>query len=225
MLAKYLTSAAVAAALIIPGGALAATKNSTVTLKLQVNPIIMLFVTDDENDDGTSGAGATQQVSVTDQSGTTLNNDLGTGEDGTNAANDDFRAEFWVVSNTIFDISIEPEVAGDIYTEGTTKYTKFFGEGTGTNWLAGELFLDKDLSDPGTDTTTADADDAQVDEQDEARGIRKYGVGAIFDITKWGDASGLNTERTGVATDPNGGETFAPDDTYTQDVVVRVTNS
>jgi len=78
---KHLTLAAAAVALMAPGAASAASKNNTLTVSLNVQPIILLFVSDN-----------TMEMTANDINADNL--------DATGKTRAEGRAQFFVASNT-----------------------------------------------------------------------------------------------------------------------------
>ena len=202
---KHLTLAAAAAALLAPGAASAASKNSNLTVRLTVNPIILLFVTDN-----------TMEMTANDINAANL--------DATGKTRADGRAQFFVASNTGYDISLAP---ANTWTVGGDEKVRFDGVSDSNNYIAGELFLDTDVS---TDAATPGNTDivgwsnvnGNVAHNQPTRGVRRYGVGAIFDPQTW---SGNSAEDLADGDLPAGAASIVPPDVYQSVVTVTVTNS
>lgn len=200
---KHLPLAAAAVALMAPGAASAASKNNTLTVSLNVQPIILLFVSDN-----------TMEMTANDINADNL--------DATGKTRAEGRAQFFVASNTGYDIALtaptwEP-TAGD-------NQVQFVGVTDDSNYIAGELFLDTDMSTdaatPGnTDIQGWSSADGNVTFNESTRGVRRYGVGAIFDPQTW---NGNSAEDLAGA--PAGAASIAPPDVYSQTVTVTVTTS
>ena len=202
---KHLTFAAAAVALMAPGAASAASKNNTLTVSLNVQPIILLFVHDN-----------TMAMTANDINADNLD---ATGK--TRAAG---RAQFFVASNTGYDIAL---TAPTWEPTANVNQVKFVGVSDSSNYIAGELFLDTDVS---ADAPTAGNTDIQgwssvngnVAFNEGTRGVRRYGVGAIFDPQTW---SGNSSDDLADADLPAGAASIAPPDVYSQTVTVTVTTS
>ena len=200
---KHLPLAAAAVALMAPGAASAASKNNTLTVSLIVQPIILLFVSDN-----------TMEMTANDINADNL--------DATGKTRAEGRAQFFVASNTGYDIALtaptwEP-TAGD-------NQVQFVGVNDDSNYIAGELFLDTDVSadapTPGnTDIQGWSSANGNVSFNEASRGVRRYGVGAIFDPQTW---NGNSAEDLAGA--PGGAASIAPPDVYSQTVTVTVTTS
>ena len=200
---KHLPLAAAAVALMAPGAASAASKNNTLTVSLIVQPIILLFVSDN-----------TMEMTANDINADNL--------DATGKTRAEGRAQFFVASNTGYDIALtaptwEP-TAGD-------NQVRFVGVNDDSNYIAGELFLDTDVSadapTPGnTDIQGWSSANGNVSFNEASRGVRRYGVGAIFDPQTW---NGNSAEDLAGA--PAGAASIAPPDVYSQTVTVTVTTS
>ncbi|MCH2131635.1 MAG: hypothetical protein MK179_21050 [Pirellulaceae bacterium] len=200
---KHLPLAAAAVALMAPGAASAASKNNTLTVSLNVQPIILLFVSDN-----------TMEMTANDINADNL--------DATGKTRAEGRAQFFVASNTGYDIALtaptwEPTV-GD-------NQVQFVGVNDNSNYIAGELFLDTDVSadapTPGnTDIQGWSSANGNVAFNEGSRGVRRYGVGAIFDPQTW---NGNSAEDLAGA--PAGAASIAPPDVYSQTVTVTVTTS
>lgn len=202
MLNKKLTAAALTAAMLVPGAASAATKTGNLTVQLTVNPIILLFVTDN-----------TMAMTANDINVDNL--------DATGKTRAEGRAQFFVAANTGYNINLAPDATWGAEDE---KKVKFVGTSDSDNYIAGTLFLDTDIS--TDDRTTGDTDivgwdatDGDVSHSNPNRGVRRYGVGAIFDPQDW---SGNSSDDLAGA--PAGALSIAPPDVYASTVTVTVSN-
>ena len=199
MLNKTLTGAALAAAMMIPGAVQAASIDRDVTVRLVVNPILLMFVTQD-----------TVEMTADDLTDDSL--------DGSKAGVTDNRAVFWVVSNDGYDIEVAPAAT---WGGPSTQKVRFEDTTDSSVYIAGELFLDRNV-DSGTNDASEivswDASMGKVSHSETTRGIRKYGVGAIFDPTDWSGAAAL------PAGAPAGAADIAPAATYSSTVTVTVSN-
>ena len=202
---KHLTLAAAAAALMAPGAASAApsSKNNTLTVSLNVQPIILLFVSDN-----------TMEMTANDINADNL--------DATGKTRAEGRAQFFVASNTGYDIALTAPT-----WEPTTddNKVKFVGVDEPTNYIAGELFLDTDVStdaptNGNTDIEGWSSANGNVAFNEGTRGVRRYGVGAIFDPQTWNGNSAEDLDGA-----PAGAASIAPPDVYSQTVTVTVTTS
>jgi hypothetical protein len=202
MLNKKFTAAALTAAMMLPGAASAASKSSTMTVRLTVSPIILLFVTDN-----------TMEMTAND-----INED---NLDATGKTRAEGRAQFFVAANTGYSINLAPD---ETWGAADAEKVKFVGTATPANYIAGELFLDTDIS---SDARTAgdadiigwDATDGDVSHSNASRGVRRYGVGAVFNPQDW---SGNGTDDLAGA--PAGSLSIAPPDVYSTTVTVTVSN-
>ena len=113
MLNKSITGAALAAAMLIPGAVQAASIDRNVTVKLRVNPILLVIVTDNDSEH--------------------------TANDLTSLTSTDL-AQFWVISNAGYDVSAAPEFTDG--AAGSLK-AKFIQDADPTISLNGELFIEK----------------------------------------------------------------------------------
>jgi hypothetical protein len=202
MLNKKFTAAALTAAMMVPGAASAASKSDTLTVRLTVSPIILLFVTDN-----------TMEMTANDIN---VDNLDATGK--TRAAG---RAQFFVAANTGYSINLAPEAT---WGDAEAKKVMFVGTDDSDNYIAGTLFLDTDISsddrtDGDTDIVDWDATDGDVSHSNPNRGVRRYGVGAIFDPQDW---SGNGDDDLVGA--PDGALSIAPPDVYATTVTVTVSN-
>ena len=200
---KHLTLAAAAVALMAPGAASAASKNNTLTVSLEVQPIILLFVSDN-----------TMAMTANDINADNL--------DATGKTRAEGRAQFFVESNTGYDIALTAPT-----WEPTTgdNQVQFVGVNDNTNYIAGELFLDTDMTtdapkEGNTDIKGWSSDTGNVAYIKDDRGVHRYGVGAIFDPQTW---NGNSAEDLAGA--PAGAASIAPPDVYSQTVTVTVTTS
>jgi hypothetical protein len=202
MQTKLLTSTALAAVIALPMSAAAATKEQSLTVTLTVNPIILLFVED------------------TDLSMTA--SDITTAQlDGRGQSVSDGRAEFFVAANTGYDLIMTPD---QTWGNPGAKKVKFVEEDDNELYLAGTLFLDTDISNDDritgdTDIVTWNALAGLVSHTELTRGVRRYGVGAIFDPTDWSGAA----DDT-LAGAPSGAVSIAPPGSYSSIVTITVSD-
>lgn len=232
---------ALATTLLGSGTVAAAEANETLTLRMAINPVILLVVTD-YTLDMTAG-----DITVEDLDSTGLTRTEG-------------RSEFYLAANTGYDITLAPEETWGAYGEAKVK---FVGVGNSNNYIAGQLFLDTDMS---TDARTLGDEDivgwdstaglsawetylrtldsgswigfarflwilsggtligpndgtGNVTYTNPNRGVRRYGVGAIFDPQDW---NGNAAEDLSGA--PDGAASIAPPDVYSTTVTVTVSN-
>lgn len=203
MQTKFLTSTALAAVIALPMSAAAATREQSLTVTLTVNPIILLFVED------------------TDLSMTA--SDITTAQlDGRGQSVSDGRAEFFVAANTGYDLRLTPEDTWFRNGEFVVKFTETnHVDNSNELFLAGTLFLDTDITndDRQDDIDIVDWNSAagHVWHDEPTRGVRRYGVGAIFDPTDWSGASDENV--TGA---PDGAVSIAPPGSYSSVVTITV---
>jgi len=202
MQTKLLTSTALVAVMALPMSAAAVTKESTLTVKLTVNPIIMLFVEDSD-------------LSMTASDITTAQ------LDGRGQTVSDGRAQFFVAANTGYDLVLRPD---EIWGPSGAYKVKFTEEEDDDIYLAGTLFLDTDISNDDRQTDDTDIVDwnpvsATVSHLEPTRGVRRYGVGAIFNPTDW---SGAADETLAGA--PEGAVSIAPPGNYSSVVTITVTD-
>ncbi|MBY6117441.1 hypothetical protein KUW09_24775 [Mameliella alba] len=181
----------------------AAQKTAELNVKLKVNPMVMLFVTDSD-----------MTMEAADLSSSQL--------DSTDAKVSEGRAQFWVVANTSYDITLEPE---ETWKPAKDLEVKFVGQADAKNYIGGQIFLDTDLSkeqtlQDGTDIISWDPKNGNVSHSSSARGVTRYGVGAIFDPQLW---SGAVSEDDKDA--PKGAQSIAPPDVYATTVTVTVTSN
>ena len=197
---KLLTSLSLAAVVAFPLGASASSKNETLTISLTVNPIILLFLTESD-----------LTMSATDLTSAQL--------DGRGQSVSDGRAEFYVAANTGYDILLS---ADETWGDPGDKKVKFVEANDNSLYLAGELFLDTDIS---SDTRTAGDTDiiawnklaGFVMHSSPDRGLHRYGVGAIFDPTDW---SGAAADALPGA--PEEAVSIAPSGTYSSVATITV---
>lgn len=203
MQTKLLTSTAVVASLALPMSAIAATKTETLTVTLTVNPIILLLVEDSDL--------------------TTTATDLTTAQlDGREQSVADGRAEFFVAANTGYDLMMTPD---ETWGDPGEKKVKFIEVNDSDLYLAGTLFLDTDIStdvraDNDEDLVQWNALAGHVYHSEPNRGVRRYGVGAIFDPTDWSGADG-----EALAGAPDGAVSIAPVGTYSSVVTITVSDN
>lgn len=199
-------AAALLATAMIPAASTAssaASKNEDLDVKMTVNPMVLLFVTD-----------STLEMSASDISASEL--------DATGQTVADGRAQFWVVSNTTYDITLEPAAT---WGDADALQVKFVGTTDPTAYIGGALFLDTDVStdtptEDGSDIETWNGTDGNVTFSASSRGVTRYGVGAIFDPQTW---SGNADEDAAGA--PSGAASIAPLDVYSTTVTVTVSSN
>ncbi len=202
MLNKKFTAAALTAAMLVPGAASAASKDSTLTVRLTVNPIILLFVTDN-----------TMEMTANDITVDNL--------DSTGKTRAEGRAQFFVAANTGYSINVAPD---ETWGAEDAEKVKFVGTDDSDNYIAGTLFLDTDISsddrtDGDSDIVGWDATEGHVAHSNPNRGVRRYGVGAIFDPQDW--SGNADDDLAGA---PAGALSIAPPDVYSSTVTVTVSN-
>jgi hypothetical protein len=195
--------AATLAAAFVTGPALGASKDEDVTVKLKVNPMVQLRVTDSTLD--------MEASDITEE-------DL----DATGKTVAAGRATFWVTANTTYDINLAPE---ETWGDAGDLQVKFVGTDDPDVYIGGTLFLDTDISsdDPsedGSDIEDWDGDNGDVSYSASSRGVARYGIGAIFNPQKW---SGNGDEDDGNA--PSGMESIAPPDDYVATVTITVSSN
>ena len=225
------TAVALVAAQMLPGAASAASQDSSLTVRLTVNPMILLFVTDN-----------TMDMTASDITVANL--------DGTGLSRPEGRAEFFVAANTGYSVTLAPDELWG--TSGNAK-VKFIGTSDNDNYIAGALFLDTDMSSDAR--TSGDTDIVAWDPtggvtprrgrggrggrggiisggaivggpvvgnvaySHPSRGVHRYGVGAIFDPQDW---SGSRADDLRGA--PAGAQSIAPPDVYATTVTVTVSS-
>lgn len=201
---KNLLKAAVVTAVIAPGAAFAGSVDNTVTVSLQVEPMILLHVS--QNNLVMNTTNLTQE-----ELDSTYNDTPGTG-----------RAEFWVSSNTEFKVALDVP-ASDKWSIDNEEKIKFFGSALNNNtdaYIAGTVFLDTDMSIPQTSSNGLDIQPWTgngIEVQQNVLGVHRYGIGAIFDPQTWHKPG--KPDETGL---PNGVKSIAPADTYSNDIVITV---
>ncbi len=200
MQTKLLASTALAVGLALPMSATAAPQSENLTVTLTVNPIILLVMEDTDL--------------------TTTASDLTTAQlDGRTQSVADGRAEFFVAANTGYDLLMTPD---ETWGDPGEKKVKFVEQSDSDLYLAGTLFLDTDISnddraDNDEDLVEWNALGGFVFHSEPNRGVRRYGVGAIFDPTDW---SGADDEALAGA--PEGAVSIAPVGTYSSVVTITV---
>ncbi|MFT5346347.1 MAG: hypothetical protein ACI9KS_000313 [Sulfitobacter sp.] len=233
MLNSIFSPAALGVAMMLPSAALAAGKDNPLIVRLTVNPMILLFVTDN-----------TMDMTANDITEANL--------DGTGLSRPDGRAEFFVAANTGYNITLAPDEVWGV--TGTAK-VKFVGMSDNSNYIAGELFLDTDMSSDArmagdTDIVSWDPTGGvvrrgrgrggrgggrgginsggaivggpvagNVAHSNASRGVHRYGVGAIFDPQDWSGRMADNLSGS-----PSAAQSIAPPDVYATTVTVTVSN-
>lgn len=219
MLTKFLAATALSAFALLPAVVFAADADDTLTLRLTVNPMILLYVTDN-----------TMEMTANDISVDNL--------DSTGLARPEGRAEFFVAANTGYSITLVPDAVWG--RRGSAK-VKFVGTANRRNHIAGTLFLDTDMTTdarlPGdTDIVPWDPTGGvsggivtgsrprgpvagNVSYSTPTRGVRRYGVGAIFDPQDWN-----RQRRDDLPGAPTEAGSIAPPDVYATTVTVTVSN-
>lgn len=225
---KFLAAAALSATVMLRAAAVAAGADDTLTVRLTVSPMILLYVTNN-----------TMDMTASDIAVANL--------DSTGLSRPEGRAEFFVAANTGDSVTLAPDELWG--TSGSAK-VKFIGTSDNDNYIADALFLDTDMSSDAR--TSGDTDIVAWDPtggvaprrgrggrggiisggaivggpvagnvaySHPSRGVHRYGVGAIFDPQDW---SGSRADDLQGA--PAGARSIAPPDVYATTVTVTVSS-
>lgn len=201
---QYLVAAA-AVAVLSPQIANATSATKSVTISLTVNPIILLHVSDNDLVMDTTDMGADYLV------------------DSTNMTRAEGRAEFWVSTNTAFQVSLSSSNVFGGAGDWKIRFDAQSPENAGV-YIGGTVFLDTDMTSdtaqPGnSDIVDWDPSSASVNYTNANRGVYRYGIGAIFDPSDWSGANPSDVVQ------PGGIKSIAPPDTYTSQVTITVSQN